>query len=176
MFELQHLDPDAYRRQTRKSSLIVIVIFAVVAMALASLSVAVFGEPGGNNFRWNLGGVLAGVVVTVALVRFKLWHQPWMASAVYGWQLKRHLMRITNVQHQVEARVAAGDRDAMKLLRFYHLGLEHMHRLEGNLTALHELLLESEALKRKLVEHGISTDQTRLDPAWLESVKRACSH
>lgn len=51
-----------------------------------------------------------------------------------------------------------------------------MHRLDGNLSALHELLLDSEALKQTLVEHGISTDQTRLDPAWLASVKCARRH
>ncbi|RFA25567.1 hypothetical protein CAI21_18755 [Alkalilimnicola ehrlichii] len=173
MFELADIDPDTYQRQTRKISLIVIVLFAVLAMALATLSVRLLGEPGGNNFVWNLGGVLAGLALTIALVRFKLWHQPWMAPAVYGWQLKRNLMRITNIRHEVKARVAENDPDAMKLLRFYHLGLDQMYRLDGNLSALDDLLPEREALKQQMSEHNIPTEQTRLDPAWFDSIKNA---
>lgn len=172
MFEIRHLNPEEYRRQTRKSSIIVILILAVLAMALSTLSVAFFGEPGGNNFRWNLAGILAGLVLTVMLVRVKLWGQPWMAAAVYGWRLKRSLMSITNVMHYVEAGVAANDPAALKLLRFYHLGLAEMHRLDGNTSALGELTRESEQHRQKMEELGISSDQFRLDPGWLESVKR----
>lgn len=60
MFEIQHIDPQLYRQQTRKSTLVVLVIFAVLAMLLSALAVALFGSPQGSNFRWNLGGVLLG--------------------------------------------------------------------------------------------------------------------
>ncbi|HDZ55049.1 MAG TPA: DUF3087 domain-containing protein [Pseudomonas xinjiangensis] len=173
MFEIKHMDPEVYRRQTRKSTLIVTVIFAVLGLGLSALSVALFGEPGGNNFRWNLVGVIVGLALTVLLVRMKLWHQPWMSAAVYGWRLKRSLMRITNVMHQVEAGVNKCAPPAMKLLRFYHLGLLEMHRLDGNSSALQEAEEESERHKQRMDESGIDTDQFRLDPAWLERVQES---
>ena len=85
MFEIRHLDPQLYRQQTRKSTLVVLVIFAVLAMSLSALAVALFGSPEGSNFRWNLAGVLLGLVATIMLVRSFFWHQNWMQPAVYGW-------------------------------------------------------------------------------------------
>lgn len=173
MFELKPCDPVIYRQQTRRSTLIVAVLFLVLAMLLSSLAVMLFGEPGGDNFRFNVGGVFAGVLITVALVRGPFWTQPWLAPAVYGWRLKRSLMSVTNVMHKVRERVEANDPAAIKLLRFYHLGLTQMHELDANSSAQAQLVGEIEAHKAKMEALGIDTDQTRLDPAWLESLKGA---
>lgn len=171
MFEIKQLDPDTYRRQTRRNSLIVAVIFAVLALLLSQLSVRLFGEPGGDNFRWNLLGVIAGVLATAAMVRYQFWNQAWMAPSVYGWQLKRSLMRITNVMHKVTEGVAANDPVAMKLLRFYHLGLMQMHRLDANSSDLLQLQAEVAEHEQRMQALGLDTEQTRLDPAWLGVVK-----
>lgn len=173
MFEIKQMDPEVYRHETRRSTLIVILIFVALAMLLASLAVMLFGEPGGDNFRWNLGGVLAGLALAVLLVRRKFWSQPWMASAVYGWRLKRSLMSVTNVMHRVTAGVAAGEPNAMKLLRFYHLGLIQMHRLDGNSSSLNQMLQEVEQHQERMRAQHLDTDQPRLDPAWLEALKKA---
>lgn len=169
MFEIRHLNPELYRQQTRKSTLIVVVVFAVLAMSLSTLSVALFGSAEGSNFRWNLAGVLLGLAISIALVRNVFWTQPWMASAVYGWQLKRSLMSVTNVMHKVEAGVQAGSPEAMKLLRFYHMALDEMHRLDGNSQAIRDLAGEIDKHQQAMLEMGLSIDQRRLDPVWLDS-------
>ena len=173
MFELKPCDPATFRRQTRRSTLIVAVLFLALAMLLSSLAVMLFGEPGGDNFRFNVGGVFAGVLITLALVRGPLWTQPWMAAAVYGWQLKRSLMSVTNVMHNVTAQVQANDPTALKVLRFYHLGLTQMHELDANSSAQAQMVGEIEAHKVKMQALGIDTEQTRLDPAWIEGLKSA---
>ncbi|MGY3026336.1 hypothetical protein ACVWXR_004171 [Pseudomonas lurida] len=173
MFELKPCDPVTFRQQTRRSTLIVAVLFLALAMVLSSLAVMLFGEPGGDNLRFNVGGVFAGVLITVALVRGPFWTQPWLASAVYGWQLKRSLMSVTNVMHKVNERVQANDPTAIKVLRFYHLGLTQMHELDANSSAQVQLVAEVEAHKAKLQALGIDTEQTRFDPAWLEAFKTA---
>ncbi|EPJ80157.1 hypothetical protein CFII64_19918 [Pseudomonas sp. CFII64] len=171
MFEIKPLNPQTYRRQTRRSTLIIAVTFAVLAVVLSSLAVYLFGVPGGDNFSLNLGGVLVALLLMIALVRSIFWPQPWMAAAVYGWQLKRNLMRITNVMHHLKPAVAANDPVAMKLLRFYHLALAQMHELDGNTGAHSELLRDSEQHKERMTALSISPEQTRLDPAWIEAVK-----
>lgn len=173
MFELKPCDPATYRQQTRRSTLVIAVLFLALAMLLSSLAVMLFGEPGGDNFRFNVGGVFAGVLITVALVRGPFWTQPWLASAVYGWQLKRSLMSVTNVMHKVSERVQANDPSAIKLLRFYHLGLTQMHELDANSSAQAQLVGEIEAHKAKMQALGIDIAHTRLDPAWLDSLKGA---
>ena len=173
MFELKPCDPATFRQQTRRSTLIIAVLFVALAMLLSSLAVMLFGTPGGDNFRFNVGGVFAGVLITVALVRGPFWTQPWLAPAVYGWQLKRSLMSVTNVMHKVTERVQANDPTAIKLLRFYHLGLTQMHELEANSSAQAQLVGEIDVHTAKMQALGIDTEQTRLDPAWLGSVKKA---
>ena len=173
MFEIKPVDPQTYRQQTRRSTLIVAVIFIALAMLLSSLAVMLFGEPGGDNFRFNVGGVFAGVLITVALVRGPFWTQPWLAPAVYGWRLKRSLMSVTNVMHKVTERVQANDPTAMKLLRFYHLGLTQMHELDANSSAQAQLVGEIEKHKAQMKALGIKAEQTRLDPAWLEAMRGA---
>ena len=92
---------------------------------------------------------------------------------MYGWQLKRSLMSVTNVMHKVTERVQANDPTAIKLLRFYHLGLTQMHELDANSSAQAQLVGEIDAHKAKMHAMGIDTEQTRLDPAWLETLKSA---
>ena len=173
MFEIKPMDPLVYRSETRRSTLIITVIFVALAMLLSGLAVMLFGEPGGDNFRFNLGGVIAAVVVMAALVRLRFWSQPWMAASAYGWQLKRSLMRITNIMQHVTAGVQAGDPNAMKLLRFYHLGLTQMHQLDANSSSLSQMVREIDEHRERMESLGLDTDQQRLDPAWLTSVKEA---
>jgi hypothetical protein len=173
MFEIQPQNPERYRSQTRRSTIIIALIFLALAMVLSTTAVALFGEPGGDNLRFNVGGVFVSVLLMAALMRGMFWTQPWMAPAVYGWQLKRSLMSITNVMHQVTAAVETEDPTAMKLLRFYHLGLSQMHELDGNSSDHSQLTREMDQHKARMEALGIETDQTQLNPAWIEAVKQA---
>ncbi|MNV27862.1 hypothetical protein D3C71_1190280 [compost metagenome] len=60
----------------------------------------------------------------------------------------------------------------MKLLRFYHLGLNQMHQLDGNSSDHGQLIREMDQHKERMQAQGIEIQQTRLDPAWLEAVKQ----
>ncbi len=170
MFEIQPMNAQTYRQQTRRSTVIIALIFLALAMVLSTAAVALFGTPGGDNLRFNVGGVFVAVA---ALMRKVFWRQEWMAPAVYSWQLKRSLMSITNVMHHVTAAVEKADPVAMKLLRFYHLGLNQMHQLDGNSSDHGQLIREMDQHKERMQALGIDTEQTRLDPAWLEAVKQA---
>ena len=130
-----------------------------------------FGGADGSNFGWNLTGVLLALVLTVTLVRTVFLKQRWMASAAYGWRLKRALMRVTNQMHQVKDGVQAGDENALRVLRFYHLGLQEMHHLEGNSSDMLELVAEREQLRETLLARGLPEDQPALYSEWLEALK-----
>ncbi|MFZ4963982.1 DUF3087 domain-containing protein [Pseudomonas sp. Mn2068] len=175
MFEIKPFNPETYRQQTRRSTLIIAVLFVVLAMLLSGLAVMLFGTPGGDNFRFNAGGVLAAVLLMAALMRQVFWSQPWMAAAVYGWQLKRSLMRITNVMHQVTVQVQTNDPVAMKLLRFYHLGLTQMHQLDGNSSSFSQMVHEIDQHKAAMETLGLDPEQPRLDPQWLEAVRKTAT-
>ena len=172
LFTIKEIDPLVYRQQTRRSSWSIALLFVLLALAFSTLSVQLFGQPGGDNFYWNLGGVIVALLLTIALVRQVFWSQPWMASAVYGWQLKRSLLRITNVMHDVKAGVAAGDPLSFKLLRFYHLGVSQMHRLDGNSSDHVQMLAEIDQHKTAMQALNLPIDQTQFDSQWLESLAK----
>ncbi|MEB0226887.1 DUF3087 domain-containing protein [Pseudomonas sp. 10S4] len=172
MFEIQPMNAETFRRQTRRSTVIIALIFLALAMVLSTAAVALFGEPGGDNLRFNVGGVFVAVLLMAALMRGKFWHQAWMAPAVYGWRLKRSLMRVTNVMHQVTAAVEKDDPNAMKLLRFYHLGLNQMHELDGNSSDHSQLIREMDKHKERMEALGLDIEQMQLNPAWLEALKK----
>lgn len=172
MFEIKPINPEAYRQQTRRSTLYIALTFVLLALLLSGLLVMVLGVAGGDNFRLNLTGVIVALVTTILLVRYLFWSQPWMAPAVYGWQLKRSLMKVTNVMHHVTAGVMAGDATAIKLLRFYHLGVTQMYQLDANSSALSQMAREIDLHKARLEALGIDTGQTRLDPQWIDAVKK----
>jgi len=172
MFEIKPMSPEIYRQQTRRSTFYIALTFVVLALLVSGLAVMMLGVAGGDNFSLNLAGVIVALIATLLLVRYRFWSQPWMASAVYGWQLKRSLMKVTNVMHHVTAGVMAGDVAAMKLLRFYHLGVTQMYQLDANTSALSQMLREIDLHKARLEALGIETEQTRLDPAWIDAVKQ----
>lgn len=171
MFTIQPMDAEYYRSQTRRSTLLLCALLAALCFLMASASIALFGGAEGSNFRWNLAGVMAGLLLTIAVVRFFLWEQPWMAPAAYGFRLKRNLMKITNMLHQVEAGAAAHDPTAMRVLRFYHLGLMQMHTLEGNSTAISDMVGKIDLHRAQMLEQGLDPEQSTLDPAWLEDIR-----
>ena len=61
MFEIQPMNADDYRQRTRRSTLMIALIFLALAMALSTAAVTLFGEPGGDNLRFNIGVVFAAV-------------------------------------------------------------------------------------------------------------------
>lgn len=168
-FRLEKLDPETYRHKTRTSSLILILIFASLAMGCATLFVAWWGQPG-SNFRLNLLGVLSGLGLTLLLVKLYLARQPFMREAVYSWQLKRQLMRITNVMHKIKPLVEAEQIAALSALCFYHRALEQMHYLEGNDVGALELKVEKQQLIEKMQALGLETEITTFDPQWLDQI------
>lgn len=173
IFEIKSINAEQYRADTRRSSLMIAVLFAGLAMLLSGLCVRLFGEPGGDNFVLNVIGVAAGLGVTVLLVRVYLSKQTFMASAVYGWRLKRALMQVTNQMHIVKEQVAAGNPVAMQVLRFYHLGVAQMHVLDANSSSLAQMREEIDAHHDAMQALGLETEQTRFDSSWLTTLKGA---
>lgn len=171
-FELQTLDPASFRQQTRNATLRIVAVFAVSAISLSALLVAWLGEPGGNNFRWNLTGVLLGLFFTSALVGGLFRKQQWMQASVYSWQLKRCLMRITNRMHALEAAVAAGQPEALCVLRFYHQALYHMHQLEGNDSCQNDLVQNMNQHAELLEQQQLPLDQPCFKASWTDYLKQ----
>jgi uncharacterized membrane protein YwzB len=168
MFTLQEIDPKIFRKKTRNATLIMMAVFIVIGFITASLFVEYLGPYSNNHLVLNFMGAFVGLVITAFIIKTFFADKEWMKEGIYGWRLKRNLMYVTNVLRHVKEAVEAGDQHAMKVLRFYHLGLEQMHRFEDNNHALIDLAVEKRELEATMEELGLELNQTEFDPEWVE--------
>ena len=74
--------------------------------------------------------------------------------------------------HHVTAGVAEQNIAAIKLLRFYHLGLMQMHKLDANTSEISQMVTEVNEHKQRMQELNINCDQQILNPNWIQEVKK----
>ena len=171
MFKIEDIDPKYYRKKTRNATIIVMLMFIVIGFSTAYLTVTTLGEYSNNKLVLNLLGAFVGLMITGFIVKTFYADKPWMRESMYAWRLKRNLMYITNVLQKVQDQVDLNDEHAMKVMRFYHLGLTQMHQLEDNNHALIDLTAEKRVLETKMTERGLEMNQTEFDPQWIEEYK-----
>jgi hypothetical protein len=167
MFKIEDIDTVYHRKQTRKSTMIIMGIFIVIGFITARLTVVYFAEYSNNQIVLNFLGALAGLLITFWIVNSFFKDANWMKEAMYAWRLKRHLMYIYNVMNRLQESADQGDVEAIKILRFYQLGTEQMYRLDNNSHELIELRSQMRELESKMKEMGIEANQTEFD---MESV------
>jgi len=171
MFKIEEIDPVYYRKQTRKATFIVMAIFIVIGFGFATLAVELFGEYSSNKLVLNFMGAFVGLLITGTIVKVFFADKEWMKEAIYAWRLKRNLMYISNVLQNIKDAVENDDQQAMKILRFYHLGLEQMHRLEDNNQALIDVIADKKKLAAKMEALNVDLNQFEFDFTWTEEYK-----
>ncbi|WP_019556337.1 DUF3087 family protein [Thiomicrorhabdus arctica] len=171
MFKIETIDPKVYRKKTRNATLIIMFMFIIIGFGTAHLAVTTLGEYSNNKLILNLLGAFVGLMITGLIVKTWFADKDWMKESMYSWRLKRNLMHVTNVLQKVKDQVDENDAHSLKILRFYHLGLEQMHQLEDNNHALIDLGAEKRALEVKMTELGQDLNQTEFDPQWIQRYK-----
>ena len=168
MFTIKEIDPTLYRKKTRNATLIIMAVFIVIGFSSALTAVTYFGEYSSNKIVLNLLGAFFGLMITAYIIKTFFADKPWMQESMYAWQLKRALMHITNVHKKVQTAAYNNDPHALKVMRFYHLGLEHMHTLEANSSALVDMKVEKKEIEAKMNELGLELNQIEFDPEWVK--------
>ncbi|MFO7602283.1 MAG: DUF3087 family protein [Gammaproteobacteria bacterium] len=170
MFEIREIDPQEYRTRTRNAMLRIMALYLPVGFTTSYTFPRLLGETTYNPFVLQIIGAIIGLALVFWLTIRFFKHQDWMKEAMYGWQLKRCLMYITNAMQPLQKKVEAGDVEAMKLLRFYHLGVFQMYRLEQNASDLVDHKVEMDRLEEKMMALGLELNQTRFDLDKLKQV------
>ncbi len=170
MFKIQDINPEVYRRNTRNATLRIMGLFIVVGFVTSYFFPRLFGENPHNLLTLQIMGALIGLGVVFWITAKFFKHQAWMKEAMYGWQLKRSLMHITNAMRPLQEKVEAGDVEAMKLMRYYHLGITQMYTLEQNTSGLIDLKVERDQLEAKMRELGLDTEQTEFQLSKLKAL------
>ncbi|QCU90223.1 DUF3087 family protein [Thiomicrorhabdus sediminis] len=169
MFQLENIDAVEYRKKTRQATIKIMALFIVIGFITATLAVEWFGAYSNNKLVLNFIGAFIGLMITAMIVKTFFADKAWMKEAIYSWRLKRHLMMITNKIRPIQEAAQHNDSNALKVMRFYHLGLQQMHKLEDNNAALLDIKAEIKELEDKINELGLEANQDHFDPSWIES-------
>lgn len=172
--QIQTIDKQHYLKLSRKVSLVLIVCFAVTAMASGQLLVHTWGNPDGGNFYLNLAGVIIGILITSLVFSFYK-NDPRLSDLLYVFRLKRMLARITNRMHKLKKAVSADDEDAQRILRFYYEGLMQVYHLESNEYGHSELVKERDQFYEGLPEALKEEALADLQPEFIEAVAKRYS-
>lgn len=171
MFTIEEIDPKHYRKKTRNATLMIMAIFIVIGMITATLTVKYLGPYNDNHIVLNFIGAFIGLVITFFIVKTFFINKPWMQEAMYAWRLKRSLMQIYNVQEKLKAKVNENDEEAIKIMRFYHLGVTQMNQLENNSYGQIDLMAEKKQHEEKMQALGIDLQQIHFEKSSLEPFK-----
>lgn len=168
--QIQEIDKQNYLKLSRKVSLVLIVCFAVTAMASGQFLVLTWGNPEGGNFYLNLAGVIVGILITSLVFSFYK-NDPRLTDLLYVFRLKRMLARITNRMHLLKKAVKA-DEDAQRILRFYYEGLMQVYYLESNEYGHSELVKERDLFYEGLSDAMKEEALIDLQPEFIEAVAK----
>jgi len=171
MFKIEDIDPVFYRKQTRKSTMIIMAIFVVIGFIMARLTVGWLGDQSNNHIVLNFIGAFIGLLFTFAIVNVFFKDADWMKEAMYAWRLKRHLMAVYNIMNNLKRAVEDGDKEAIKIMRFYQLGTAQMYHIDNNSTDLIELKAEMRELETQMNELGIDLNQNQFDMKLAENYR-----
>lgn len=169
--QLQDVDKAAYLKLSRKVSVVLIICFAVSAMASGQMLVHTLGDPEGGNFYLNLAGVLVGILVTSLLFSFYR-NDPRLESLLYVFRLKRMLARVTNRMHKLKQLSEQGNYNARIILRFYYEGLLQVYFLESNEYGHTELEKEQQAFLATLSEEQLDQALPVIEPELIEATAK----
>ncbi|MBN2647328.1 MAG: DUF3087 family protein [Thiotrichales bacterium] len=164
MFYLEEIEPEVYRRKSRNVTLLMLAVFMVIGFIFARLSLYYLGPYSNSPMVLNFMGAFVGLLITAFIFKQFLSTKPFMYEAMYGFRLKRNLMHITNRLRPIQQAVEQQDPKAMKILRFYHLGLTQMHQFEQNSSALLDLQAEKRQLEQQMEALGLELNQWGFDP------------
>lgn len=136
-------------------------------MAISQTLIALFPDPSGSHFHWNL----LGVVVTGASIGWmlnKYRKHPFMTEVVYVWELKQALNKITRKMRKLKEAAETGNVDAMLAMQYSYSGSRLLWSLDDNMIIMEELTIAQAELDTLAQKYNVSLDPDNYDDGLLK--------
>ena len=125
------IDKQRYRQRLNRVIVIFVSGFALLALAIGGLLIALFSAPDADNFAYNLSGVAIALVVCGGFLNtFK--DKPYFHEIMYVWQLKQLQNKIYRKLVKIKAAAKDNNIDALNILYFYYQSLQQVYLLDDN--------------------------------------------
>lgn len=157
--KLQTIDKALYRKRLNILIAINIAVLLITSLSVSNILIALLGsEVDGDNFWWNLLGVIAGLAVMAGLFKI-LVTKPFMGEINYVRQLKQEMNRIYRHSKVVQAGVEANNKSALIISYFNLQASKQVYELDNNTLTMDELNEKIRLLDERLesLELAVST-------------------
>lgn len=160
--KLEKIDKNRYRKHLNIVIVACIIALAACSLAIAQGLIAVFPDPDGSHFHWNLLGViLTALAIGLVLNHFK--SHDFMREVTYVWQLKQILNKITRKMKILEDASEKGDSEAMQIINYSFAGSRLLWELDDNTIVMEELTLKQARLESLSNKYQIELDVEQFD-------------
>lgn len=160
--QLKDIDKVRYRKHLNRVIVACIAVLAAGSLGIAQLLIALFPDPDGAHFHWNL----LGVVLTALVIGFwlnKIRNHPFMTEVTYIWELKQVLNQITRKMQKLQTAAAQGNVTAMTALQYSYAGSRLLWQLDDNTIVMDELAVEQAKLDALAAKFNIELDSSAFD-------------
>jgi hypothetical protein len=159
--KLQTIDKALYRKRLNIVLITSIVVLLIISLGVSNILIALFGSGiEGDNFWWNVMGVVAGAVVIAGLLQL-VSTKPFMAEINYVRSLKREMNRIYRSSKKVQAAADNNNKAALIITYFNLQASKQVYELDNNTLTIDELNEKISLLDEKL--SGLNMSITAAD-------------
>ncbi|MFC4701324.1 DUF3087 domain-containing protein [Glaciecola siphonariae] len=144
-----------YRRHLNRVIAACIVSLALGSLGISQSLIALFPDPSGSHFHWNL----LGVIVTSIAIGLTLKHfrgHSFMTEVVYVWELKKVLNRINRKMTKLQKAAEQGNVDAMNAIQYSYAGSRLLWQLDDNTIMMDELTVNQAQLDALAAKHNVT--------------------
>lgn len=149
-----------------------IIVACIIALALGSLAIsqsliALFPDPSGSHFHWNLlGAVVSGLIIAYVLNKYRA--HDFMTEVIYVWNLKQALNKINRRLLKLQTAAQNGNAEAMLALQFSFSGSRLLWELDDNTIIMEELAIQQAQLDSWCTQYNVKLKVEDYDPLILK--------
>ena len=165
--KLIQIDKARYRKHLNQVIIACVIALAVGSLAISQTLIALFPDPSGSHFHWNLLGVVVCSVL-VGFVLNKYRNHDYMTEIVYVWELKKALNKITRKMPKLKAAGREGNADALLAIHYSYAGSRLLWQLDDNTITMDELAIKQAELDSVADKYNLSLDAERYDETILK--------
>ena len=155
--ELIQINKSRYRKHLNVVIVCCIIALTSGSLGIAQTLIAVFPDPDGSHFHWNLLGVIVTALIIGGILG-NIKQYPFMTEVVYVWDLKQVLNKLTRKMATLKRAAQDGDIDAMNAIQYSYAGSRLLWQLDDNTLVMDELSIAQAELDALAKHHNVTLD------------------
>jgi len=165
--QLIEINKARYRRHLNLVIAGCIGVLAIGSLTISQTLIALFPNPSGSHFHWNLLGVIMTSVIIVWLLNKYRTHN-FMTEVVYIWDLKQALNKINRKMPKLKAASLEGNSDALLAIHYSYAGSRLLWQLDDNTIVMEELAIQQAELNTLAATYHLTLNTDNYDPRILK--------